>query len=135
MNLKKKKELAAKTLGVGKNKIVFLKLRISEIKEAITKQDIRDLHNEGAILIKQASGRKKVKKMKRRRSTGNIRKKIRGEKRKYVNLTRKLRKHLREQKTGKRISREQTGEIKKKIKNREFKSKSNLKEYLKSLNK
>ena len=53
MNLKKKKILAAKTLGVGRNRIRLLKSRLDEIKEAITKQDIRDLKNDGAILIKE----------------------------------------------------------------------------------
>jgi len=85
MNLRKKKMLAAKTLGVGKNKIVFVKSRIDEIKEAITKQDIRDLYNEGAILIKQVMGRRKVERSK------------------------------------------------KKIKNKEFKNKFNLNEYLKTM--
>ena len=133
MNLRKKKKLAAKTLGVGKNKIIFVKSRIDEIKDAITKQDIRDLQNEGAILIKQASGRKKVKKIRKRKSTGNIRKKIRNEKRKYIFLTRKLRNHLNEQNKIKKISKEQIEKIKKKIKNKEFKNKSNFNEYLKSL--
>ena len=133
MNLRKKKKLAAKTLGVGKNKIVFVKLRIDEIKDAITKQDIRDLYGGGAILIKQASGRKKVKKIRKRRSVGNIRKKIRNEKRKYIFLTRKLRNHLNEQNKIKKISREQIEEIKKKIKNKEFKNKSNFNEYLNNL--
>ena len=133
MNLRKKKKLAAKTLGVGKNKIIFVKSRIDEIKDAITKQDIRDLLSEGAILIKQASGRKKVKKIRKRRSVGNIRKKIRNEKRKYIFLTRKLRNHLNEQNKIKKISREQIEEIKKKIKNKEFKNKSNFNEYLNNL--
>ena len=50
MNLSKKKKLAAKVFGVGKERIVFAKSRLNEIKEAITKQDIRDLKNDGAIL-------------------------------------------------------------------------------------
>jgi len=65
MNLGKKKELAKRTLKVGKG----------EIKEAITKQDIRDLKREGAIVIKNIKGRRKVKK-KKKKGVGNIRKKI-----------------------------------------------------------
>ena len=53
MNLRKKKILAAKALKVGKERIIFLKPRLEEIKEAITKQDIKDLYKEGAIKIKE----------------------------------------------------------------------------------
>jgi len=84
MNLRKKKMLAAKTLGVGKNKIVFVKSRIDEIKEAITKQDIRDLYNEGAILIRQVMGRRKVERKRKKISVGNVRKKIKARKRKVM---------------------------------------------------
>lgn len=135
MNLRKKKELAAKTLNVGKKRIIFVKSRLDEIKDAITKQDIRDLHSGEAILIRQISGRKIVSKKGKRRSTGNTRKKIRNNKQKYVLLTRKLRKHLNEEVNKNRnIPKEQIYKIKKKIKNREFKNKSNFNEYLKSLN-
>jgi len=68
MNLSKKKELAKRTLKIGKSRIVFLESRLSEIKEAITKQDIRDLKREGAIIIKNIKGRRKVKKRKKRSS-------------------------------------------------------------------
>ena len=76
MNLRKKKQLAAKALKVGEKRIMFLEPRLEEIKEAITKQDIRDLKNEGAIIIKDVKGKKKVEKRKRRRSVGKIRKKV-----------------------------------------------------------
>ncbi len=52
MNLRKKKALAARTFGVGLSRIEFLEPRLDEIKEAITKQDIRDLYKDGAIRIK-----------------------------------------------------------------------------------
>ena len=51
MNLAKKKSLAARVFGVGKSRVVFAKSRLNEIKEAITKQDIRDLKKDGAITI------------------------------------------------------------------------------------
>lgn len=135
MNLRKKKELAAKTLNVGKKRIIFVKSRLDEIKDAITKQDIRDLHKGEAILIRQVSGRKIISKKGKRRSAGNIRKKIKNNKQKYILLTRKLRKHLNEWiNKNKNITKEQVYKIKKKIKNREFKNKANFNEYLKSLN-
>ncbi len=135
MNLSKKKKLASKTLGVGKNKIIFVTSRLEEIKDAITKQDIRDLYAEGAILIKPVLGRRKIIKKKKRRSAGNVRKTIVGRKRKYVILTRKLRKHLKESRKTRKISREEIIGIRNKIKNKEFKNKSNFNEYIKSFNK
>ena len=132
MNLRKKKMLAAKTLGVGKNKISFVKSRIEEIKEAITKQDIRDLHNEGAILIRQATGRKKILRKRKKISSGNVRKKVKERKRKYIIMTRKLRRHLKEWSRKKGIPRTQTETVRKKIRNKEFKNKFNLNEYLKT---
>ena len=70
MDLKKKKALAVRALGVGAKRIKFLEPRLEEIKEALTKQDIRDLYKDGAIVIKNISGRKtstKKKKKKKRR--------------------------------------------------------------------
>jgi large subunit ribosomal protein L19e len=133
MNLRKKKMLAAKTLGVGKNKIIFVKSRLDEIKEAITKQDIRDLYSEKAIIIREKAGRGRKEKKGRRKGAGNIRKKIRERKRKYVILTRKLRKRLDEFRKGRRISGEQVQEARKRIKNRNFKNQAAFNEYLKSL--
>lgn len=135
MNLSKKKILAAKTLRVGKKRIIFVTSRIEEIKEAITKQDIRDLHKEGAILLRKVGGRKTVVKRKGRKSTGNIRKKIRNRKRTYITLTRKLRRFLAEWSRDKKIAPEELKDIRKKIKNRQFKNKWAFKEYLGGLRK
>ena len=74
MNLEKKKMLAARTLGVGKARIIFNVARINEIKEAITKQDIRDLAADKAILIREIKGTKKKVKRKTRRRAGSIKK-------------------------------------------------------------
>ncbi len=129
MNLGKKKELAKKTLKVGKSRIVFLESRLDEIKEAITKQDIRSLKAEGAIVLKDVKGRKKVKR-KRKRRVGSIRKKVKTRKRDYVLMTRKLRKFLSERKKRGEISRKDVLELRKKIRNRFFRSKAHLREYV-----
>lgn len=129
MNLRKKKELASRTLGIGKDRVIFVKSRLDEIKEAITKQDIRDLIADRAILVKNISGRMhKVKN--RSRSAGNIRKKVRTRKRDYVIITKKLREYIKELKNQGRLSKEKIEEIRKKIRNRIFRSKANLKEYI-----
>ena len=59
MNLGKKKILAANALKVGTQRIIFVKSRLDEIKEAITKQDMRELNAEGAILIREMKGKRK----------------------------------------------------------------------------
>ena len=64
MQLNKKKELAARTLNVGIGRIFFNRERLEEIKEAITRQDIRDLVSVKAISVKEIKGRKKMLKEK-----------------------------------------------------------------------
>lgn len=130
MNLKSKKELAAKALKVGKERIVFVKERLEDIKEAITKQDIRDLKQEGAIKVKNISGRKKNIKKKSRRSPGNVRKKVNTRKRDYVIMTRKLRSYVAEMKKQGRLSAEEVKELRKKIRNKMFRSKAHLREHI-----
>lgn len=135
MNLKKKKALVVRTLKVGKERIIFSKSRLNEIKEAITKQDIRDLQRDGAIIIKEIKGRRKIKKRKRKRSPGKIKKKVNKRKEEYIIMTRKLRKYVAEMKKQGKLSREEIAEIRKKIRNKKFRSKSHLKEYIGGLRK
>lgn len=129
MNLLKKKKLAARTFNVGKERIVFIESRKNEINEAITKQDIRDLKESGAIIIKEIKGRRR-KKVKRGSGPGKIKKKVNKRKGKYVALSRKLRRHLSGLKREGKISNEQFKEMRKRIKNSFFKSKSHLKSYI-----
>ena len=129
MNLGKKTALAARTLKVGKGRIVFVKSRLNEIKEAITKQDIRDLKKEGAIIVKEIKGRRKVVKI-NSRSPGNIRKKVNVRKKLYVIITKKLRKYIAELRKRGEISDKDFKEIRKKIRNKEFKSIAHLKEII-----
>ena len=135
MNLGKKKRLASRTLKVGKERIVFLESRLKEIKESITKQDIRDLKEEGAIIVKEIKGRKKKKKLTKRRGFGKIKKKVNKRKEKYVIMTRKLRKYVTERKKKGKISREEFYDVRKKIRNKVFRSKNHLKEYLEGIKK
>ena len=94
MKLDKKKQLAANVLEVGNERVWFNPARLDEIKEAITRQDIRDLFKEGVIKIKQITGKRKQKKQKkRRRGPGNKRKVVR-DKMEYVMKIRKMRAYL-----------------------------------------
>jgi len=130
MNLSKRKELAAKVLKVGKNRIVFVDGHLAEIKEAITRMDIIDLHKAGAIQIKEVGGRKKIVKRKNRRRTGKIKKKVNTRKRDYVIITRKLRGLVRGLVRTGAVDKDKSRELRKQIKARKFKSKRHLKESL-----
>lgn len=129
-NLSKKKALATRTFNVGAGRIVFVNSRIDDIKEAITRKDLIDLKNDGAIIIKPISGRKTVVKKVKRRTVGNVRKRVNKSKQEYVKVTRKLRNYAREMRKQGRISPEELKEIRKKIRSRNFRSLANLKEHL-----
>lgn len=128
MNLKKKKALAVRTFDVGEERIKFVESRLDEIKEALTKQDMRDLYNDGAIIIEDIKGRKAKPKKKGKRKAGNIKKRVNKRKEKYVILTRKLRKHLKE--IEKKLTKKEKEDLRNKIRNKFFTSKANFKEYV-----
>ncbi|MAG02424.1 hypothetical protein CMI42_03740 [Candidatus Pacearchaeota archaeon] len=133
MNLSKKKALAAKTLKVGKRRINFNSENLSEIKEAITKQDIKSLRDEGVISLRPLKGRKKVERRKRRRGPGKIKKKVNNRKQVYVKITRKLRACIMDLRDKGAIEKELYWTLRKKIRMRDFKSKASLIEYLKGI--
>jgi len=133
MQLNKKKELASKVLGVGKDRIIFMSESLPEIKEAITRRDIQDLFNAGAIQLKVIKGRRKVIKRKHRRGIGKVEQKVPKTKTKYVVLTRKLRGTARGLKAMKKITNEQYHEIRKMIRASKFKSRRHLLDSLKEI--
>ncbi|MEI6731196.1 MAG: 50S ribosomal protein L19e [archaeon] len=128
MNLGKKKKLAAKTLGIGKDRIIFNTQRLDEIKEALTKQDIRDLLADGAISIREIKGRHANEKRKTRRRRGSIKKVVNKRKKVYMILTRKLRAYIAELRNKGRMKEEVYWKIRKEIKASSFRSKAHLKE-------
>ena len=130
MNLLKKKNLAAKVFSVGKSRIIFAKSRLNEIKEAITKQDMRDLQKDGAIFIREIKGRRAKTESGGRVGPGKVKKTVNKRKKEYMSATRKLRKHLHHAKMQGVISKEDYMDARKKIRNRFFKSKNHLKEHL-----
>ena len=133
MNLGKKKNLAKRTLKVGKERIIFIKSRLEDIKEAITRQDIRDLNAEGAILVREIKGRIKIKK--RKKTPGKIKKKVSKRKQEYVKMTRKLRRYVAAMRERGEIGRDEYLDIRKKIRNKIFKSQAQLKSYISKLEK
>jgi len=133
MKLENKKDLVARTLGVGKGRIAFNINRLAEIKEAITKQDIRDLLADGAIMIKEIKGKKKVERRRLRRMAGSVRKVLNTRKYDYMTLTRKLRSYVAELRKHEVLSQENYLMLRKEIKASTFKSKANLKDRIKEL--
>lgn len=135
MKLEKKIALAARTLDVGKNRIILNTNRLSEIKDAITRQDIRDMVSDNAISVRPIKGRRKVKRRALRRRIGSIKKKTANKKRKYILLTRKLRKYLGELKRKNLVTRDSYYQLRQEIRASRFRSKSHMKEHLAQLKK
>ena len=133
MNLAKKKILAAKALKVGKNRIIFSSEGLNEIKEAITKQDIKSLKTEGIISIRPVKGRRKIKRRKTKRGFGKIKKKVKNRKQSYVKITRKLRAYLKVLRDRTIIEKDLYWNLRKRIRMRDFKSIKSIKEYLKNM--
>lgn len=133
MQLAKKKALATKVLKVGKNRIIFAEESLSEIKEAITRQDILDLHKSGGIQIREVKGRKKSVKRKHRRGIGKVKKRVSTRKQDYVKLTRKLRAFLRGVLRMGKVDKEKYKTARKMIRAKKFRSKRHLNDSLEEL--
>lgn len=133
MQLSNKKNLSAKTLGVGKSRILFNNERLADIKEAITKQDIRDLFKDKAIMIKEISGTKTKVKRKTRRRKGSIKQTVNKKKKEYMAITRKLRKYIFELKRKEKLTPDEYAVLRKEIRARKFKSKSQMKDRVRNL--
>ena len=135
MNLRNKKKLIARTLKVGVGRISLNSEMNAEIKEAITKQDIFDLKNEGIIKIKPIVGRKRKEKKKTKRRGGSIKKRVQNRKETYMNMTRKYRKYIQNLRKIGRIDRDKYYEIRKRIKARRFKDFAHFREIVREISK
>lgn len=134
MNLGKKRALAARTLNVGKGRIMFNLSNLNEIKEAITKQDIRDLVANKSIFIREIKGRK-VNPTRKRRRAGSVRMRPNNRKREYIILTRKLRSYLSEIRKHGKVTKEEFIVLRKGIRSKIFRNKSHMKEHLQLMQK
>jgi large subunit ribosomal protein L19e len=131
MKLSHKKQLASRVLNVGKERIVFDKNRLEEIKEAITRQDIFDLVGEKAIKINPRKGKKKIKKQKTRRREGKIKKRVNKRKTEYVKRVRKLRDYLKKLRDKGKVDRDKYRVIRSKIRQNQVKGLKQINEELK----
>ena len=134
MDLSKKRALVSRTLGIGKGRVMFNTGRIDEIKEAMTKQDIRDLVASKAIFVREVKGRK-VNVSRKRRRAGSIRMRPNSRKRDYITLTRKLRAYISEIRKHGSISNDEFTTIRKGIRSKVFKNKAHLKEHIQIMQK
>lgn len=131
MNLRNKKKLVARMLSVGTGRIAFDESRLSEIKESLTRQDIRDLIKSKAIKLKEKKGKKKIIKRKTKRRKGKRKKIIKKRKTEYVILIRKLRKTLKNLKRADVITKEKYNDLRKKVRAKAFRSRAHLMEAIK----
>ncbi|MGQ9780915.1 MAG: 50S ribosomal protein L19e domain-containing protein [Nitrososphaeria archaeon] len=99
MNLRGKKELVARILGVGVSRVRLMPDARERIQDAITREEIDSLINQKAIVIRQKQGvsRSRVRKRKKRgagsrRGSKGVRQ---GKKQTWVRKVRALRAHLR----------------------------------------
>ncbi|MGC8599886.1 MAG: 50S ribosomal protein L19e [Nitrososphaeria archaeon] len=130
MNLEKKKEIVAKMLGVGKGRVRFNHERITDIEDAVTKQELRSLIKDGAISILSVKGQTTKKEVKRRGYGSRKGKKTArmGKKERWVRQVRALRNYLRAVKG--QITNDKYWEAYRKIKGGEIRTIARLKEYL-----
>jgi len=133
MKLENKKRFAAKVLGVGAGRIILNTSRLAETKEAMTREDIRNLFNDGAISIREIKGRLKVVKRTTRRRAGSRRQPVKNTKGRYMNVARKLRGYLLELKKAEKITKERFLMLRQEIRASNFRDKERLKERIRLL--
>jgi large subunit ribosomal protein L19e len=132
MSAESQRRLASEILGVGKNKILFDKNKIEDIKKAITRLDIKELIKEGAIKVR-IKKKIKVKREKRNKGVGHTRVKVKRRKEKYVRKIRKLRKYIQEMADKKILANDEKKHLRKMAKAGELKSLRHLQEYITSI--
>jgi len=107
LNLRAKKKLAARVLGVGESRIWIDPKRAGDVDAALTREDIKRLVKDGAIRVKKKRGvsrgrirELRAKKEKGRRSGPGSRKGARHarepRKERWIQMVRPLRRRLRE---------------------------------------
>lgn len=144
MTIKSRKRIAARILKVGINRVKLDPYRLDDIKEGITKEDIRELIKEGAIKADKIKGvskgrfRKRLlqKKKGMRKGPGSRRGKRVAKKRGkavWMKKVRVLRRVLSEHK--KEISKEAYWRLRTEIKANTIKDKKNLLERIKEMKK
>jgi len=131
--LKLQKRLAAEIMKVGISRVVFDNEHLEEIKNSITRADIRKMISHGYITIKPTKMKFPEHKKKEKRGEGSRKGKFGArynKKRLWINTVRPLRKMLKELKEEKKIDTATYRRIYKLVKAGTFRSRAHLKLYL-----
>lgn len=141
VNLKKKRELIARMLGVGANRVRFEPDKLDDIADSITREDLRSLVKRGTIWTTKVKGtsrgRAKTKQAIRKKSgLGPGSKKGKktarmGKKSAYVTKIRSLRHHLKVMKDRNEINRSTYWLAYKKVDGGQVRSVSHLRDIVK----
>ena len=144
MDLSLQRRLAASVLKCGENRVWFDPTALEDIATAATKQDIRELIEQGVIKRKPVNGvsrarinKKKLQKRKGRRRGHGSRKGAKGarmpRKRMWILRIRALRKALRQMKAEGVVDRTTYRLLYRKAKGGEFRSVAHLKSYVEQM--
>ncbi len=142
MNLSNQKRIAAQVLKVGVTRVWIDNEKISEVKEAVTKHDIRSLINEGIIKAKPVTGVSRVRARKRmvqrskgRQTQAGSRKGKRTarlpRKKAWILKTRIQRKFLKDLRDNKKVEPSVYRNLYRKVKGNFFRSRAHVKLYMK----
>lgn len=141
VNIAKKRELAARVLNVGVNRVRFEPDRLEDITDSITRENIRSLVKSGAIWTVQPKGSSRGRAIKKRsvwkvhgkgpgskkgKKTARV-----GKKRLYVVKTRSMRYHLKVIKERKDISNDIYWYLYKRVNGGQVRSLAHLRELVK----
>jgi len=143
MDLKSQRRMASDIMGVGENRVWMDPEQTDQIDEAITRKDIRNLIEGGAIQKKDVKGTskaraKKTKKQKekgRRKGHGSrkgSKKARKSEKDEWMETIRALRSELKDMRDEEEISQEQYRELYRKAKGGFFRNRKHLQNYVKN---
>jgi len=141
VNIAKKRELAARILNVGANRVRFEPDKLEDIADSITRENIRSLVKSGAIWTVQPNGSSRGRAIKKRsvwkvhgkgpgskkgKKTARV-----GKKEVYVAKTRSMRYHLKVSKERKDISNDIYWDLYKKVNGGQVRSLAHLRELVK----
>lgn len=141
VNIRKKRELASRILGVGINRVRFEPDKLDDVADSITRENIKSLIRNGSIWTAKVQGtsrgrtRSKLE-VKKKHGTGPGSKKGKktarvGKKEIYVIKVRSMRRHLKILKDRKDITNEQFWILYKKVNGAQVRSLAHLRELVK----
>ena len=143
VNLKKKRELVARMLNVGANRVRFEPDKLDDIADSITREDIRSLIKNGVIWTAKTKGTSRAGpkanlQVKKKRGIGTGSKKGKkgariGKKESYVKKIRTMRYHLKILKSRNDINRDIFWSLYKKVNGGQIRSLSHLRENIREI--